>query len=74
MLLGILAPIALLSAILVLVVALWAERSLEARLQGEIKLIARAVAPSISTRLGEGDIRGIRDSLSSLFSIRRHSC
>ncbi|MFN2327593.1 MAG: sensor histidine kinase [Chromatocurvus sp.] len=71
MLLGILAPIALLSAILVLVVALWAERSLEARLQGEIKLIARAVAPSISTRLGEGDIRGIRDSLSSLFSIRR---
>ncbi|TCO75835.1 sensor histidine kinase [Chromatocurvus halotolerans] len=71
MLLGILAPIALLSAALVLVVALWAERSLEARLQGEIELIARAVAPSISTRLVESDIHGIRNSLDSLFSIRR---
>ncbi|MEQ8517116.1 MAG: HAMP domain-containing sensor histidine kinase, partial [Chromatocurvus sp.] len=71
MLLGILAPIALLSALLVLVVALLAERSLEARLQGEIELIARSVAPSISRRLGEGDVRGIRDSLDSLFSIRR---
>lgn len=71
MLLGILAPVALLSALLVLLVALWAERSLEARLQGEIELIARSVAPSISRRLGDGDIRGIRDSLDSLFSIRR---
>lgn len=71
MLLGILAPIALLSALLVLVVALWAERSLETRLQGEIELIARSVAPSISQRLGDGDISGIRDSLDSLFSIRR---
>lgn len=71
MLLGILAPIALLSAVLVLVVALWAERSLETRLQGEIELIARSVAPSISRRLGDGDIGGIRDSLDSLFSIRR---
>ncbi|MFN2287291.1 MAG: sensor histidine kinase [Chromatocurvus sp.] len=71
MLLGILAPIALLSALLVLLVALWAERSLEARLQGEIELIARSVAPSISRRLGDGDIGGIRDSLDSLFSIRR---
>ena len=71
MLLGILSPIAMVSAILVLVVALWAERSLENRLQGEIELIARSVAPAISRRLGEGDIRGIRENLNSLFSIRR---
>lgn len=71
MLLGILAPIALLSALLVLAVALWAERSLEARLQGEIELIARSVSPSISRGLGDGDIEGIRNSLDSLFSIRR---
>jgi len=71
MLLGILSPIAVVSAVLVLVVALWAERSLETRLQGEIELIARSVAPAISRRLGEGDIRGIRDNLNSLFSIRR---
>lgn len=71
MLLGILAPIALLSAGLVFSVALWAERSLESRLQGEIKLISRAVAPAISRRLGNSDIRSIRDSLDALFSIRR---
>jgi len=71
MLLGILAPVALLSAFLVLIVALWAERSLETRLQGEIELIARSVSPAISRRLGDGDIRGVRDHLDSLFSIRR---
>jgi signal transduction histidine kinase len=71
MLLGVLAPIALLSALLVFGVSLWAERSLEARLQGEIELIARAVAPSISNRLSEGSVIELRESLNSLFSIRR---
>jgi len=68
---GVLLPLAVLTASVVLVMVNWAEQSLESRLQGEIELISRAVAPSISTNLGDGRSEEIRRSLESLFSIRR---
>jgi len=70
-LLGVLLPLAGLSASVVLLMVNWAERSLESRLQGEIELISRAVTPGISTNLERGDDDEIRRSLDSLFSIRR---
>lgn len=71
LLLGVLAPLASISAILVFIVAAWAEDSLEKRLQEEIELIARAVAPSISASLEANDITGLRNQLDALFAIRR---
>lgn len=68
---GVLLPLALLTASVVLVMINWAERSLESRLQGEIELISRAVAPSISANLSGNRSEEIRRSLESLFSIRR---
>lgn len=70
-LVGVLLPLAGLSASIVLLTVNWAERSLESRLQGEIELISRAVSPVISANLARGDDREIRTSLESLFSIRR---
>jgi signal transduction histidine kinase len=70
-LLGVLLPLAGLSASVVLLMVNWAERSLESRLQGEIELISRAVTPGISTNLERGNDDEIRRSLESLFSIRR---
>lgn len=71
-LLGVLLPLAGLSAIVVLVTTSWAERSLEARLHGEIELISRAVAPDIGRILVDRDReRKIRRSLDSLFEIER---
>ena len=67
---GVLLPLAGLSATVVLVMVGWAERSLEARLQGEIELISRAVAPGIGATLDVGRHAQIRHSLESLFSIR----
>lgn len=69
--LGVLLPLAVLTASVVVVMINWAERSLESRLQGEIELISRAVAPSISSNLDAGRSQEIRRSLESLFSIRR---
>ncbi len=68
---GVFLPVAVLSAGVVLVMVGWAERTLESRLQGEIELISRAVAPDISVNLAHGDDQEIRRSLDSLFSIRR---
>lgn len=68
---GILLPLAGLSATVVLVLVNWAENSLEARLQGDIELISRAVAPGIGTQLDNGRHGDIQRSLDSLFSIRR---
>jgi signal transduction histidine kinase len=68
---GVLLPLAGLSASVVLLMVNWAERSLESRLQGEIELISRAVTPGISTNLERGNDDEIRRSLESLFSIRR---
>jgi len=70
-LMGVLLPLAGLSASVVLLMVNWAERSLESRLQGEIELISRAVTPAISTNLERGNDDEIRRSLESLFSIRR---
>ncbi|MFW6092670.1 MAG: ATP-binding protein [Pseudomonadota bacterium] len=70
-LLGVILPLTGLSASVVLVMVNWAQESLEARLQGEIELISRAVAPAISNNLDEGRTAEIRSSLESLFSIRR---
>jgi len=70
-LLGVLLPLAGLSASVVLMMVNWAERSLESRLQGEIELISRAVTPGISANLERGNDDEIRRSLDSLFSIRR---
>ena len=70
-LVGVLLPLAGLWASLVLLMVNWAERSLEARLQGEIELISRAVTPGISANLKRSDDEEIRRSLESLFSIRR---
>jgi len=70
--LGVLLPLAGLSASVVLAVTSWAERSLETRLHGEIELISRAVAPEIGRSLVDRDREGeIRRSLESLFEIRR---
>lgn len=68
---GVLLPLGVLSAVVVLVIVKWAEQSLEDRLQGEIELISRAVAPAIGARLEAGELGEIRHSLASLFSIRR---
>jgi len=71
-LVGVLLPLAALSAAVVMAVTDWAERSLESRLHGEIELISRAVAPEIGRKLVEpieGD--AIRRSLESLFEIGR---
>jgi two-component system, NtrC family, sensor kinase len=70
-LVGVLLPLAGLSATVVLGLVNWAERSLEARLQGEIELISRAVAPGISRSLGTDRDRHMQQSLETLFSIRR---
>lgn len=70
-LLGVLLPLAGLSASVVLLMVNWAEWSLESRLQGEIELISRAVTPGISANLEHGDNEAIRRSLESLFGIRR---
>lgn len=67
---GVLLPLAGLSATVVLIMVNWAERSLEARLQGEIELISRAVAPGIGASLDVGRYDRIEHSLESLFSIR----
>ena len=67
---GVLLPLAGLSATVVLVVVSWAERSLEARLEGEIELISRAVAPGIGANLDDDRHAEIRRSLETLFSIR----
>ncbi len=70
-LLGVLLPLAGLSASVVLLMVNWAERSLETRLQGEIELISRAVTPGISRNIESGDVAEIRRNLESLFGIRR---
>jgi signal transduction histidine kinase len=69
-LVGVLLPLAGLSATVVLVMVNWAERSLEMRLQGEIEFISRAVAPGIGANLHDGRHQEIRHSLESLFAIR----
>lgn len=70
--LDVLLPLAGLSATVVLAVTSWAERSLEARLHGEIELISRAVAPDIGRSLVDRDRQDeVRRSLESLFEIRR---
>jgi signal transduction histidine kinase len=70
-LLGMLLPLAGVSATVVLGLVNWAEQSLESRLQGEIELISRAVAPDIGRNLDRGRDGEIRRSLETLFSIRR---
>jgi signal transduction histidine kinase len=64
-------PVALLSALLTLGVIGIAERALEARLQGEIDLIARAIEPLVSGRLERGDVEGVAESMDAVFSIGR---
>jgi len=69
--LGVLLPLAGVSATVVLGLVNWAEHSLESRLHGEIELISRAVAPDIGRNLDLGLDTRIRRSLESLFSIQR---
>lgn len=69
-LVGVLLPLAGLSATVVLGLINWAERSLEARLQGEIELISRAVAPAIGRSLGTERAARMGEDLESLFSLR----
>lgn len=64
-------PVAMFTAVVVTAIVRLAETGLEERLQGEIELIARAVAPLISRHIDEGDAVLVRDSLQGVFDIGR---
>ncbi len=64
-------PVGLLSALVTTAIVRVAESSLEQRLQGEIELIARAVAPLISRHIDQGDAFMVRQSLEGVFDIGR---
>lgn len=64
-------PVALFTAVVVTAIVRVAEASLEDRLQGEIELIARAVAPLVSRHLDEGDASLLREALRGIFDIGR---
>lgn len=67
----VLLPVAMLSALVVIGILLFAERALEQRLQGEIELIARAASPVISRHLDGGDRFMVRQSLQGIFDVGR---
>ncbi len=64
-------PVALFTAVVVTAIVRVAEAALEERLQGEIELIARAVAPLISRHIDQGDVFLVRQSLQGVFDIGR---
>lgn len=64
-------PMALISALVVVAIAVFAERALEQRLQGEIELIARAATPLLSRHLDQGDRFMVRQSLQGIFDAGR---
>ncbi|MCC5886431.1 MAG: HAMP domain-containing histidine kinase [Gammaproteobacteria bacterium] len=64
-------PVALFTAVVVTAIVRVAEAALEERLQGEIELIARAVAPLISRHIEQGDVFLVRQSLQGVFDIGR---
>ncbi|TVS14917.1 MAG: sensor histidine kinase [Gammaproteobacteria bacterium] len=64
-------PVGLFSALVMTAIVRVAESSLEQRLQGEIELIARAVAPLISRHIDRGDAFMVRQSLEGVFDIGR---
>lgn len=64
-------PVALFTAVVVTAIVRVAETALEERLQGEIELIARAVAPLISRHIDQGDVFLVRQSLQGVFDIGR---
>lgn len=64
-------PVALFTAVVVTAIVRVAEAALEERLQGEIELIARAVAPLISRHIDQGDAFMVRQSLQGVFDIGR---
>lgn len=64
-------PVGLFTAVVVTAIVRVAETALEERLQGEIELIARAVAPLISRHIDQGEASLVRQSLQGVFDIGR---